>query len=732
MASNVTQRIYELQVKLAASSLAALKKLQAEANETNKKLDGLNKVGGDLLKGFLAGFTIDAFIQGVSGAIGYVDDLAATAEKLGVIGTESFSALAFAAEQSDVSMGALQNGIKQLQKSINDVGSKGNNILEALGIDTAGKDIEEVLGQFADQFNKIQDPVQQTNALLKVFGRQGLELRPLLNQGSAGIEELTNKARELGLTVGDETAGKLGDLDNAMLQLQAQTRGLFIDIAEGLAPSLLRVAENFEKTGDQGEKFKTVGAAIGKVFEGITLAGMGVITSLEVIGKTLGAIAAAAAELASGETERAWQILTENSDAAGVSFQKLADDAIALTTEQAKQEEQTKETGDAQELTTEQTKALTTALQGETKATKAQVSEGAKRLEQMGEQLAKMQLRGALDTEYFALLGEIERGTLKVSEAERDRLLAMAEQIDAENELIAAEEKFNKTMEDGAAVTEAMRTPLEVYSDETARLVGLLNDGAISQETFNRAVSKSYDDMTRANEAAAKSNDELEGTDKLLDELGGKVDGYAKEISGALVSFATGAGDAKLSFSDMVTSILADLAQMVTQVLVVEPLIESLKNSLAGVGKSGGSSGGGGGGWMEIIGAIAGSFFGSANGNVFNGGQLVPFAKGGIVSGPTIFPMAKGAGLMGEAGPEAVMPLARDAQGRLGVSTEGAGLQVNIYNQAGAEVTTETQTGPSGERILNVTIVKAVEQAINTGRLDSTFNNAFGLSRRGR
>jgi phage-related minor tail protein len=52
---------------------------------------------------------------------------------------------------------------------------------------------------------------------------------------------------------------------------------------------------------------------------------------------------------------------------------------------------------------------------------------------------------------------------------------------------------------------------------------------------------------------------------------------------------------------------------------------------------------------------------------VFSGGEVIPFARGGVVSRPTVFPMARGAGLMGEAGPEAIMPLRRDSSGRLGV-----------------------------------------------------------------
>ena len=64
-----------------------------------------------------------------------------------------------------------------------------------------------------------------------------------------------------------------------------------------------------------------------------------------------------------------------------------------------------------------------------------------------------------------------------------------------------------------------------------------------------------------------------------------------------------------------------------------------------------------------------------AKGGAYNNGVRA-FAKGGtftnrIVNSPTLFRFANGTGLMGEAGPEAIMPLARDSQGRLGVRYEG-------------------------------------------------------------
>lgn len=66
------------------------------------------------------------------------------------------------------------------------------------------------------------------------------------------------------------------------------------------------------------------------------------------------------------------------------------------------------------------------------------------------------------------------------------------------------------------------------------------------------------------------------------------------------------------------------------------------------------------------------------NGGAFSGGRVTPFAQGGVVHGPTRFPMRGGTGLMGEAGPEAIMPLTRGADGRLGVASNGGGRPVHV------------------------------------------------------
>ncbi|HBM58142.1 MAG TPA: phage tail protein [Citreicella sp.] len=75
---------------------------------------------------------------------------------------------------------------------------------------------------------------------------------------------------------------------------------------------------------------------------------------------------------------------------------------------------------------------------------------------------------------------------------------------------------------------------------------------------------------------------------------------------------------------------------------------------------------------------LFGAFSPFAQGGAFAQGRVMPFATGGIVSGPVSFPMRGGTGLMGEAGPEAILPLTRGADGKLGVRAQGGGAPVTV------------------------------------------------------
>lgn len=149
-----------------------------------------------------------------------------------------------------------------------------------------------------------------------------------------------------------------------------------------------------------------------------------------------------------------------------------------------------------------------------------------------------------------------------------------------------------------------------------------------------------------------------------------------------------------------------NVVQMIGQEIISNLLkqitLEKTLQAIKAVGKS--------------FGGFWGSLFGSADGNVFQNGRIKPYANGGVVNKPTIFPMANGTGLMGEAGPEAIMPLTRK-NGKLGV--QGSGITVNVINQSQSQIETRQRDNGSFD-----IIVKRVNQALMNERTSEGFSYA--------
>ena len=125
-----------------------------------------------------------------------------------------------------------------------------------------------------------------------------------------------------------------------------------------------------------------------------------------------------------------------------------------------------------------------------------------------------------------------------------------------------------------------------------------------------------------------------------------------------------------LSFETAIRQVVAKLIEMAAQLYIIKPLIASMGDGFAGTsgGKSGSSPI-----TSLITSLITGALTGGAAPGAGGWGATVQFADGGVVDGATAFKAGSVRGVMGEAGPEAIMPLSRASNGQLGVTVTGAG-----------------------------------------------------------
>lgn len=194
--------------------------------------------------------------------------------------------------------------------------------------------------------------------------------------------------------------------------------------------------------------------------------------------------------------------------------------------------------------------------------------------------------------------------------------------------------EYNELMREAERVIAATRTEAEKYKDEIAKLDEMLAANLLTQDQYDKALDQLKQRFSDIDNEAAKTKDSF------------------KEFFSSIISGSDSAGEA------------------------LSNLLSSFADRMASAGFD----------------ALWGLLFPSANGNVFSGGDVMAFANGGVVGGPTLFPMRHGGiGLMGEAGPEAIMPLQRGADGRLGVISSGqegsvaVTVQVNVDARGAVE-----------------------------------------------
>ena len=208
---------------------------------------------------------------------------------------------------------------------------------------------------------------------------------------------------------------------------------------------------------------------------------------------------------------------------------------------------------------------------------------------------------------------------------------------------------------------------LEKLRKELSRLKGELLDLQGVQPTSGIGPIADPEAYVRSLVKRKTSASEGEGDDRTLNgiqrgaqEYFNTIKSFAEETGAAVSKAFQGMEDAlvkfvmtgKLNFSDLTRSILADMARIAIRQAIMKPL-------------------------MGLF-----PFLSNANGNAFAQNGIVPYRKGGVVNSPTMFRFGgSNLGIMGEAGPEAILPLQRGKGGKLGVIAQGGGtgnITVNV------------------------------------------------------
>ena len=220
-----------------------------------------------------------------------------------------------------------------------------------------------------------------------------------------------------------------------------------------------------------------------------------------------------------------------------------------------------------------------------------------------------------------------------------------------------------------------------------------------------------YYDLLKQNEKAdvKLTNTELSGAadviaayeeqNRVIEENRKQQEDLADYIANSMGDALMGVVDGTMSVKDAFKSMAADIIKELYRVLVVQKLVAGVK-----------------------------TFLGYADGGVISGGtEVQAYANGGVVNGPTTFPMNGGkTGLMGEAGPEAIMPLKRGSNGKLGVQMEGGGgdtinVVQNFNFQANGDDTVKKLIAQAAPKIAQMTKSSLLDDRRRGGSTKAAF-----------
>lgn len=211
------------------------------------KFSSLGRAANGLAANLGIAFGAGGLIAGVKSSLQLADNFEKLERRLGIT-TEALSELKFAGEQSGVGFNTLTMGLQRMTRRVAEAAQgtgEARGALLELGIDAQKLAALKPEAQFeviAQAMSEVTTEGDRTRLAMKLFDSEGVALLQTMTDGANGIRELRGEARELGLTMSQESAAGAAEALDAMNRLKSAMAGLSQESAINLAPALTDLA----------------------------------------------------------------------------------------------------------------------------------------------------------------------------------------------------------------------------------------------------------------------------------------------------------------------------------------------------------------------------------------------------------------------------------------------------------------------------------------------------------
>jgi hypothetical protein len=267
-------------VAIGADSTQLEKALDRAASRMRSLSTVMNAIGRDFLK---AGTVIvSPFIAAAKAYETMGNNLFRASQRTG-IAVSNLSALGYAAQQSGTDMESLELAIRKMQKTVGGAAAGTREAVDALrGIgltinDLKGSSPDEQFIKIAEALRQINDPTIMASEAMKIFGRNGTQIIPLLEEGSKGIQAMEARAKALGIVLGHDAAAGSATFHGRVVDLTDVLKNSFFRVGEAIGPMLQSFIEHVSRATIVINRFITEHKALVqivlKVGAGIAIAG---------------------------------------------------------------------------------------------------------------------------------------------------------------------------------------------------------------------------------------------------------------------------------------------------------------------------------------------------------------------------------------------------------------------------------------------------------------------------